>query len=496
MITQGIKSNPMSQIISFAKKEFASAILFFVVLVRTHPMLFAKFGPIDDHEIAVWLQNRQEQPFKGLFFNLMNNDELSNWSQTGRYRPFAYFMRILETSIFGDYVWMFYMERFFLLTCSILIIAKATQKLTGLYGGSERAPYIALALALSILPAWQDVILRLGPSEIYLIFGYSLFLHGLSRSPRTSHRYMFIGALIAAGSKENGIFLLLAFSVFAVMRRERNLNKTLKFLSALSIALFISLGPILFRKNLEVVDIYGKKITLETLGQVLVSNSNPVYFYIACLAILVALSYCLMAKKIRRYRIVYLTFISSCFLISEQIFYRVKIGGYSRYSIVSQINLVILLFILFSILASRVWFQSKQKPVFIFSSVLIIWVATLSSVPIVGVSNIRTHAEEMREMTISYQEFLNQILEHRKSSNVLIIASKDGDSEAASGTQDFLRRDNPNLKTQLLVSNGDWIKTDVADTTCVILGDAIGPPIRDLGCNQVLNFNTKYFPSY
>ena len=158
--------------------------------------------------------------------------------------------------------------------------------------------------------------------------------------------------------------------------------------------------------------------------------------------------------------------------------------------------MVILIFVLFSILGTRVLFLSKQKNIFIFISVLIAGIATFTSAPIVGVSNIRSHAEEMREMTASYQEFLNQISEDENTSSLLIIASKDADSEPAAGTQDFLLLNKPYLKTKLLVSDEDWMSRNVDDITCVILGEEIDPPTRILGCNKVMNFNMKYFPSY
>lgn len=494
MITQDIKSKPMSQINNLAKKLIPSAIIFIVVVIRAYPMLFAKFGPIDDHEIAAWLHNGQERRFNGFFYNLFSNYEITHWSETGRFRPIAYLFRILEASLYGDCVWMYYLERFILFSISIILIAKAVHRLTGFYKESELATYLSLALVLSILPSWQDVILRLGPSEIYLIFGYSLFLYGLSSNSDSKNRFMFIGALIAAGSKENGIFLLLAFSIFICLSKLGKITKSLFLITALSISLFIALGPILFSKNQNGVDVYGRKLTPISLLSVF--YSNPVYFYVACSGVLFVLVNYITSNRAVGTKMNYLILVTCSFQISEQIFYKTKIGGYSRYSIVSQINFAILLFVLFSLIAARNGFLSNLQKYLKLMCILTAGIATFSSVPIVGVTNIRSHAQEMKMMTTAYQRFLTQISEQRNSDELLIMASADGDSEAASGTKDFLVLRNPSSGRIIQITNKVPAGKKSEIVTCLILGDASNPIIRTSFCGRIFNFNMKYFPSY
>ena len=118
----------------------------------------ANWWLIDDHEIFLFLGHRNHLPFSELFSTMLAKTEVGTWQ--GRYRPVYYFLRILETCLWGNNVHLWYLT--LAVTMAIFIGA--------LWWALSRFLPFWLSLAALIpvitLYFWSDIWTRLGPCEI------------------------------------------------------------------------------------------------------------------------------------------------------------------------------------------------------------------------------------------------------------------------------------------------------------------------------------------
>jgi hypothetical protein len=138
---------------------------------------------------------------------------------------------------------------------------------------------ILVALAAATLPAWTGIVLRLGPSEIYVALGLAFIAWGYFLiSVPTRYRWgwilVFPGVVIAVGSKEDALPLLvfLVATLLLDWKRIRS-DKLLLSFGAVTVVfcLFVLLGVFLGTAA-ATQDVYGASRNLRTVASLLVGN--------------------------------------------------------------------------------------------------------------------------------------------------------------------------------------------------------------------------------
>jgi hypothetical protein len=182
----------------------------------------ANWWIIDDHEIFYFLGHRDHLRASDLLNTLLTKTEVGTWD--GRFRPGYYFLRVVETCLWGRNVHLWYLAR---TICFAVFIASVWWLLIGL---TRLWLGTALLLPILTLPFWSDVWARLGPAEIYGAFGLGLMISGIigletperAWQRNVSAAMITLGTIILIGSKETFLPIAaagLAALVFAAARK-------------------------------------------------------------------------------------------------------------------------------------------------------------------------------------------------------------------------------------------------------------------------------------
>ena len=137
-----------------------------------------QLGPIDDHEIVKFLGSDKQLWIWQIPNVLIEDTEVGSYGSSTRFRPTYYFFRLIETSAFGVDATYWYLARIILVALVCFFLTSGLMKLI-----SFRNQFVVLFLGTSFILAvcslttWQDIVARLGPSEIYLALGFSIFFY-------------------------------------------------------------------------------------------------------------------------------------------------------------------------------------------------------------------------------------------------------------------------------------------------------------------------------
>jgi hypothetical protein len=201
-------------------------------------LLKAQWYPIDDHEIMSFLGPAGKVSLTDIPRVLMTTEVGSPGGDTPRYRPAYYFLRILETSLWGDSIAGWHAAHLAMLMLSLTLYWRFFMRWIGLL------PAAFLILFLMTYFFWSDIFNRLGPSEIYCVVGTGIFLEAYYAIWRRIHNplptasrpgllivwwlILTFGALVTIGSKENFLPMILPMWVLAVLAvRRRNYRQHL-----------------------------------------------------------------------------------------------------------------------------------------------------------------------------------------------------------------------------------------------------------------------------
>jgi hypothetical protein len=171
------------------------------------PNLGAHFGVIDDHEIMRFLGGRRSLPVAEIWGKLMET-EASVRNVTTRFRPCYYFLRLVETSLWGDSALRWYAARVAMFFFTALLAWRALMRPLGVMLSG------AATLVLFTAPYWGDVFARLGPSETYCSVALALYalawLRLWHREGNAAVCWLLLGlaAVVCLGSKENFVLLV------------------------------------------------------------------------------------------------------------------------------------------------------------------------------------------------------------------------------------------------------------------------------------------------
>ena len=183
-----------------------------LAVILSGGMVLADFCIVDDWLVANWLGNSGGFPFSRIWPALLET-EVGGLGSAGRFRPIFYLYLEVEAWLFGDRAGLYQALRvlyfgFFLGAASRIAIRCIGQ-----------LPALALVGGIAGLGFWSDVWTRsLGPAEQLAILGVSLLLVAYDtivprfvsgrRIPAWALPVASLGTAIAAGSKENFIFLM------------------------------------------------------------------------------------------------------------------------------------------------------------------------------------------------------------------------------------------------------------------------------------------------
>jgi len=245
--------------------------------------LWTNWNIIDDHEIMYFLGPDGKLPFSEIF-SMLAKTEIGQFGTYPRFRPSYYFLRLLETSLWGAHPIYWHAFR-------ILIIAFALGLFWLMMSSSIGWLSSGLICAYALtFPYWSDVIGKLGPGETYAVAGLPIYIWGVINAlqkeiPDKKREYLagiaiFFGGIICIGSKEN--FLLLIFPSMYLVYESLRTKKTAILFSALGTLLFsLYVGSsIVLAVSRSGTDIYSNPVSPmvrigKTLG-ILVSGQNPI----------------------------------------------------------------------------------------------------------------------------------------------------------------------------------------------------------------------------
>jgi hypothetical protein len=343
--------NKSFQIAYVAILSFSISLYFF----RSN--LKIQLGPIDDHEIVRFLGSDKRLWIWQIPSVLLEKTEVGSYGESSRFRPTYYLLRLLETSAFGVDATNWYFARIFMVTLTCFFLTLGLIKLITL-----KNSFVDLLLGASFilsvcsLTAWQDIIARLGPSEIYLALGFSIFFHlstvlALDTFSKKSWLLLCATYVLTLGAKENGIFLSLPFLILGIYVFLMSSKKSfiiISFVLSNLIGVLISAGWLLGMRSAG-GDVYGNSRTFETaqyqILQSLVYLRHSKEFGFAVSAVLI---YFIVAKVLRKrlhrsfWYILILEGNLHVLIISEKIFYNSDFGNL-RYAIITQISSLLLL---------------------------------------------------------------------------------------------------------------------------------------------------------
>jgi hypothetical protein len=148
---------PQSRLLNFFTIAGLSIALSFLLIGRQ--IWQTNWGIIDDFQIFDFLGSDLRLPVSEIWDTLLTKTEVGTLQ--GRFRPSYYSFILLETSLWGDNVHLWYLARTAGFALFLASIWWFMERFIGVWLSGVLTAYI------SLLPMWAGVWSRLGPSEIY-----------------------------------------------------------------------------------------------------------------------------------------------------------------------------------------------------------------------------------------------------------------------------------------------------------------------------------------
>ncbi len=220
------------------------------VFINYGPLLQAKWGPIDDHEIMRYLGQDGKMDYAELS-RFLPESEAMKPGKLLRYRPSYQILRLIESASWDNHPGAWYATRLIILTFSLAIFAYLSYKLVGIL------PSILLSLYTMTFSLWPDIFARLGPSETYAVLATAVFALSyycvlknlLSKEKNNpwidalSWWSLTVSYIVSLGAKENMLVLLLPliFLFFvAFYKKKINANVLLHLVMTMSFSVFMT----------------------------------------------------------------------------------------------------------------------------------------------------------------------------------------------------------------------------------------------------------------
>ena len=191
---------PRSNALNLLMIACLSGALSFLLIGRQ--VYLANWGMIDDHEIYYFLGPGLHLPLSEIWSTLLAKTEVG--SLQGRFRPGYYALKLIETSLWGTNVHLWYCARTIGFAIFLSSIWWFMRRFVGIWLGG------VLTVCISLLPLWAGVWSRLGTSEAYgaacigiaLFAAYFLFFSEASRTRNVSAIVLALATVALIGMKE------------------------------------------------------------------------------------------------------------------------------------------------------------------------------------------------------------------------------------------------------------------------------------------------------
>jgi hypothetical protein len=165
----------------------------------------ASWGLIDDHEIFGFLGPGLHLSPNEIWSTMMTKTEIGTLQ--GRFRPGYYVIKLIETSLFGADVHLWYLANVIGFALFLASIWWFMRRFVGIWLSGVLTVYI------SLLPLWAGIWSRLGPSEISgaactgsIVFAtYFIFFSGAARARNLSAIILTLATVVLIGLKETFI---------------------------------------------------------------------------------------------------------------------------------------------------------------------------------------------------------------------------------------------------------------------------------------------------
>lgn len=269
---------------------FTYLIVGVVAIYMWYPLVFATWGPIDDHEIIQFIGSADRLAFSDLP-RVLEGTEVALDSSILRFRPSYYFLRALESATWGKNPSLWYGVRLLLAVSLALSVNALCLRLS--FAGSGVSLLIALAIVSG--PYWVDIFARLGPGETYAVLGLMLITFGswpllfsASRIVSSGSALLIAaGVVLAAGSKE--VFVLFSLVPMYLIANQRLIisqaNRVILGLAVLYCAVIVA--EVVERLYFSGIgrNIYGQDVSVTFITTLLLDLISPAPFWGSLLAI-------------------------------------------------------------------------------------------------------------------------------------------------------------------------------------------------------------------
>lgn len=234
----------------------------FSVLLTGKQISAAKWGLIDDHETFELLLSR-DGVFGHVWTMLFDPQQV-----LPRNRPIYYFLKAVQTSLFGSDVRYWYLRN----TVCFAVFLSSIWWITARFLGGWLSG--ALTAVVALLPLWAGIWSRLGPSEIEgaaavaaMIFSADAVMFAESRPARKIGALsLVISAIVLAGLKETFLPLAAGSTMFVLMLaafRERISFRLAVSLIAICLCFVAALGFVIWSNTRATgADYYGRSVGL------------------------------------------------------------------------------------------------------------------------------------------------------------------------------------------------------------------------------------------
>jgi hypothetical protein len=253
---------PRSQLANFFIVACLSMALSFALIGRQ--VWQANWGLIDDHEVFSYLGPSLYLPPAEIWNTLLTKTEVGTFQ--GRFRPSFYAFKIIETSLWGANVHLWYLT---LTVFFAVFLASIWWFMRRFIGGWLSG---LLTISISMLPLWADVWSRLGPSEgvgaaclgIMTFASYFILFSERARVRILCAIVLTIAAILLAGMKET-FFPLAAGAIVVLVAAQIQRKLSLPVVAVLTLAIVAAIGGILLVVRREVaasgsVDYYANSL--------------------------------------------------------------------------------------------------------------------------------------------------------------------------------------------------------------------------------------------
>ena len=442
---------PGAESFAFGSRNFLFGLLstfavsVFLTMSYFSEMLNGNLGLIDDHEYLQFLGDDREISWAEVP-SLLASTEAGSWGEGTRFRPMYFLLRILQTKLFGLDGALWFGSRLVIFTLTVTLICftvwrvvdhilrhrvlPVMEKL-----GFQLVSSIAVAVLTASMASWSDIMTRLGPSEIYVAFGFALMSYGLTHSGLATKPYFgwlvaSAGVILAITTKENGI-LLLAPLVTIVLMQMRNRQGVVLGFGALALPMSFGLwvlAGVSLGMGKSGGDVYGEQRSLGGFFVALLANP---YFWITVLAALAVIALEVVKVRdeksvevtsgnvvwlegIRRYPMSVLALLVLIQLSGESYFYQNSLGqgvfSPARYGIGSELAVLSIaaIAIALSISLYRAGGTLGKLPMRIAAGALGLGVVLASVAP---VSRAATEFRELSLGTVQYLSYQMEIME-------------------------------------------------------------------------------------